>query len=218
MYNFKHFNKEKDMSKLTAHQIGFISKYLKNSGVQYTDIRYEMTDHVAAALEEMDGDFYDNFTQYMLLHKKELLESNKQFSRIARNNAFKLVFYNFIRSRGLLILALFFNIGLLLTLYTDTAAVIDFYQVSYSVLFIIMGVAYLKMNLFKTEKIWSGTDKLLGTFMSFMYLLTIIVRVDKFTDTEPLLVLYYSVLMSLIIAVFISYRQLTKKYNLQFNG
>lgn len=205
------------MQKLTTHQIGFINNYLKNSGVQYTDIRYEMTDHVSTALEEMEGDFYHNFTQYMLEHKKELLESNKQFSGIARITAVKLVFHNFIRSRGLLIHALLFNIGLVMGSYADIVMIKDFYQGAYSVLFIVIGLAYFK-SLFKSEKKWSGTDKLLGTFMTFMYITTIIIRVDKFIYSEPLQVLYYSVLMSLTIAVYVSYRQLNKKYNLQFNG
>ena len=72
---------------LTPEQLQFIDNYLKNSGVKYLDIRYEMTDHVATALENSEGDFYENFRLYMLDNKKSLLASNSRFSAIARKRA-----------------------------------------------------------------------------------------------------------------------------------
>ncbi|RYJ43900.1 hypothetical protein [Flavobacterium beibuense] len=97
--------------KLTDSEIKFIDNYLKTSGVEYLDIRYEMTDHVATALEEKEGDFYDEFKGYMVLHKKELLESNNKFSRIARNKAFKLLFDNLLSVKGLLITGTLFGLS-----------------------------------------------------------------------------------------------------------
>ena len=67
------------MAHLEKANIEFIDKYLKNSGVEFVDIRLEMLDHVATALEvKMKKEklsFYDAFKAYMLLHKKELLNS-----------------------------------------------------------------------------------------------------------------------------------------------
>ena len=37
--------------KLTPDQIAFIDNYLSNSGAYYTDVRLEMIDHVALAIE-----------------------------------------------------------------------------------------------------------------------------------------------------------------------
>lgn len=79
------------MEKITKDQIIFIDSYLKNSGVEYVDVRNEMTDHVATALESMDDDFSENFGQYMLQHKRELLQSNRQFSKLATKRAFKIL-------------------------------------------------------------------------------------------------------------------------------
>lgn len=42
---------------LAPEHLQFINNYLENSGVKYLDIRYEMTDHVATALENREGDF-----------------------------------------------------------------------------------------------------------------------------------------------------------------
>ncbi len=69
---------------LAKEDIQFIDTYLENSEVVYADIRMEMVDHVATAIEnEMirgdDRGFYDVFKDYMLENKRLLLENNKQF-------------------------------------------------------------------------------------------------------------------------------------------
>lgn len=73
--------------KLTAEQIQFIDTYLKNSGVEYVDIRFEMTDHVATALEEEEGDFMEHFKRYMIYHKRNLLSGNRRFKQLAVKRA-----------------------------------------------------------------------------------------------------------------------------------
>ena len=54
------------MKKLCKENIQFIETYLENSDVYYADIRMEMTDHVASAIEskmelENSDDFYSVF-------------------------------------------------------------------------------------------------------------------------------------------------------------
>ena len=70
--------------KLTPNNIQFIDNYLKNSEVIYYDIRMEMLDHVATAVEQkMEAenlDFYDAFKSYMVVNKKEILKGNKFWS------------------------------------------------------------------------------------------------------------------------------------------
>jgi hypothetical protein len=70
--------------KLTPQNIQFIDNYLTNSEVIYYDIRMEMLDHVATAVEQkMESenlDFYDAFKSYMVLNKKEILKGNKFWS------------------------------------------------------------------------------------------------------------------------------------------
>ena len=68
--------------KLTSENIKFIDNYLKNSEVIYYDIRMEMLDHVATAVEQKmeveNLDFYDAFKSYMVVNKKEILKGNKE--------------------------------------------------------------------------------------------------------------------------------------------
>jgi len=67
--------------KLTNEQIQFIDKFLQRNDVVFVDIRQEMLDHIALALEEKmeveNQDFYDAFKDYMEQHKKEILRNNK---------------------------------------------------------------------------------------------------------------------------------------------
>ncbi|WP_264520057.1 hypothetical protein [Flavobacterium sp. N1994] len=67
--------------KLSKEEIRFIDTYLQSNEVYYSDIRQEMVDHVASAVEqnmEADGqDFYHAFKDYMVIHKRELLKNNK---------------------------------------------------------------------------------------------------------------------------------------------
>ena len=68
--------------KLTKDDIVFIDTYLKNNDVIYDDIRYEMIDHIASAVEEKmqleQEDFYNAFKSYMLVNKKAILKNNKK--------------------------------------------------------------------------------------------------------------------------------------------
>lgn len=72
------------MRNLGQEELEFIDNYLKNSGVEYIDVRVEMLDHVASAVEaKMDiekTEFYETFKAYMVANKKELLKSSTKYS------------------------------------------------------------------------------------------------------------------------------------------
>jgi len=67
--------------KLLKENIQSIDNYLKHQGFEYFDIRLEMVDHVANAVEEkMEVEklnFYDAFKSYMISHKKEIMKRSK---------------------------------------------------------------------------------------------------------------------------------------------
>ncbi|WP_445721504.1 hypothetical protein [Flavobacterium sp.] len=67
--------------KLTKENISFIDNYLKNNNVIYFDIRIEMLDHIATALDakmKNEGlNFYDAFKIFMINNKTELMKQNK---------------------------------------------------------------------------------------------------------------------------------------------
>ena len=68
--------------KLSKQEIQFIDNYLQKHDVVFVDIRAEMIDHIAAAVEEKmtkEGiDFYDAFKSYMITNSKAILKNNKE--------------------------------------------------------------------------------------------------------------------------------------------
>ncbi|WP_264560066.1 hypothetical protein [Flavobacterium sp. N2270] len=71
--------------KLSKESIQSIDNYLKHEGFVYVDIRMEMVDHVANAVEEKmeveNLNFYDAFKSYMIAHKKEIMKQSKTDSK-----------------------------------------------------------------------------------------------------------------------------------------
>ena len=65
------------MKTITTQNLKFIDNYLKNSEIFYDDIRMELNDHIASAVEEKmlreNSDFYDAFKDFMIHNKKEIL-------------------------------------------------------------------------------------------------------------------------------------------------
>lgn len=70
--------------KLSPEEIQFIDNYLKKSDVVFVDIRSEMVDHIASAVEtKMEKEslsFYEAFKQYMAANKKALMKNKGDLS------------------------------------------------------------------------------------------------------------------------------------------
>lgn len=67
--------------KLSKEQIEFIDKFLQRNDVVFIDIREEMIDHIASAVEEKmmldNAIFHDTFVSYVNYNRKELFKMNK---------------------------------------------------------------------------------------------------------------------------------------------
>lgn len=97
------------MKKLTKENIQFIDNYLKNSDVIFDDIRMEMVDHVATAVEtEISNgdlrDFYYIFKEYMVENKKQLLDNNKKFIRKSTYKVGQIMLKNTFSIKGFAVL------------------------------------------------------------------------------------------------------------------
>lgn len=122
------------MKTLTADQVQFIDTYLTQIGVEYEDIRYEMTDHVASALEEMEGDFMERFKIYMLQNKETLLTESKTFGWQAGKRAMKIFLRTLINPYVLFAFTLIFVV--LNKMYTVFG--IDDVQYGFSIMFTVL--------------------------------------------------------------------------------
>ena len=115
------------MRKLSKEELEFIDNYLKNSGVEYIDVRIEMLDHVASAVEaKMEAehiDFYEAFKSYMIANKKELLTSSTKYSWSIDKTLLLMIFRNLFDLKVLLTFTIlagvlyFVNVFSLMKLY-----------------------------------------------------------------------------------------------------
>lgn len=108
------------MKKLTKEDIQFIDNYLLKSGVEYMDIRVEMIDHVATAveikMETQNECFYDVFKAYMLENKKDLIKQSDYSKKIFKS-LLKEVFYYALSLKSLVVFGFAFFVGMVLSYY-----------------------------------------------------------------------------------------------------
>lgn len=87
-------------STLSPQDIKFIDTYLSNSDINYEDVRIEMIDHVASAIEHQmnngdNRDFYDIFKDYMVENKRLLEKSGR---KVFNGRIFKSVCFKFLKN------------------------------------------------------------------------------------------------------------------------
>lgn len=203
------------MEKLTREQITFIDNYLLHSGVNYVDIRYEMIDHVATALEQSDDDFYSAFKEYMLQHKKELLQSNGQFAKAAAKRAGKIILVNLLKPVPLMVFVLVFLVFKTLAHYIPHSQLLEIYSFSY---LFMMTAALLNYKYFSpVHHKYSVIDKLKAILLTFLYVVFVIIKPERLTDNINILIIYYAAIYAFFAGSTMAYLNLLNKYKFQYN-
>jgi cation transport ATPase len=202
--------------KLTKENIQFIDNYLQNSGVKYIDIRYEMTDHVATALEAMEGDFHDNFKEYMLQHKKELLNSNAKFIKAAGRRAVKILLKNMVKPVTIMAFILFFTTAEFLNHYFGKEWLAETFTMGY-LLFGICFIVYYRYYKRAVSAKYSVADKLQAIVPVSLYVVLVIIKPERIISNISALIIFYSFFTAVMISHFITYGKLISKYRTQYN-
>ena len=202
---------------VTDNQIKFIDQYLENSGVKYLDIRYEMTDHIAAALEEKEGAFYDEFQAYMAKNKTELLSSARKFSKAATLRAFKMLVKGFVKPQFYIVATVLFTVALLLSQRGYNDAVFTGFTILYFLLCGIIFSSYVHMVVINKKPEWSGVNRFHYAAALTVYILFLVVKPQNMFIGDIYLFLYYAVIISFVIMIITSYLKLRKTYKLRFN-
>jgi len=140
--------------KLTVEEIEFTWNYLKNSGVEFVDVRTEMTDHVASALEEMldeipEAGFYGVFKSYMIQHKKDLIENAGKYRWSIDKKVLKAVLKNLMNWK---VLTSAFLVAILL-FTVDFATIMNPTQISIVFYVFLAGLAFIPMLLYRKLKL-----------------------------------------------------------------
>ncbi|MCO6147667.1 hypothetical protein [Flavobacterium sp. NRK1] len=205
------------MSKLTEQQIGEIEAALKKVGFLYVDILHEMTDHIAAALEEMEGDFDRNLKLYIGRHKKELLRFNRKYIFAAWLQSYKSLFRNIITIRFVSFSALVYLIVSGLSTVIETES---FITIMFLIFCAVNGMLSFPgvYNILKKRDQYSAGEGLavLNVFVFFPGLF-MINFIDK-TASDTIAILYFTSLISISAVMGYTLRRLKTVYKLRYNA
>lgn len=198
------------MTKLSQEQIRFVDDYLYNAGVRYVDIRYEMTDHVVTALEEMEGDFGQNFFGYMASHKRELLSNNKKFKSGALVRAGKSFWTNYTNPKFLICIAVFTFLVFAMANRFGYEEVYDYFFISHLVACIGFYVSWVYFWLVKSNR-YSVIDRLLviGWFIPILF------KIEERIESTLIRLVFITFYSSIIVALFITIASVRRKYKLE---
>jgi len=198
---------------LTPLQLRFIDEYLEEAGVRYDDIRYEMTDHVATSIENMEGNFGENFSRYMLYNKKDLLASNSAFKKLARNKALGILKSTVLKPQFWAVALTLFALAILSGNYSDIEDRTTDLEIT---LLIVSSVLYVYFLFYKTisRKNYSVINRL----VTFIYCGSIVLKADRLIDNTIVLLFYYSFSITFFLFLMQSLWTLNKTYKLRYHA
>lgn len=199
------------MSRLTNEQVKFIDNYLYNAGVHYIDIRCEMTDHVATAIEEKEGDFGERFFGYMALHKRELLASNKSFRKQALSKAGSMFARTYKKPIFLLATAALILLTFVMKDIVGFSDVSGTFMLVHLFIYTCFYISWIFFWMFKSNR-YSVIDRLLivSFFMPALF------RFEKIIDNETVMLLFYCIYTSIVMAMLLTVVNLYRTYRVRF--
>jgi len=198
---------------LTPLQLRFIDEYLEEAGVRYDDIRHEMTDHVATAIENMEGNFGENFSRYMLYNKRNLLASNRAFKKLARNKAWGILKSNCLKPQLWAMTVTLFTLAILSGNYNDVEDVATNLEIT---LLIVSSVLYLYFWFYKI--ISRNNYSVINRLVTFIYCGSIVLKADRLIDNTIVLLFYYSFSITFFLFLMQSLWTLNKTYKLRYHA
>lgn len=172
-----------------------------------------MVDHVATALESMEGNFKDNFNLYMINNKRELLASNRAFKKLARNKAFGILKRNFLRPQLWAVVLSLFTLSLISGNYRDIEDMAFNLQTT---LLIVSSALYLYFWFYKI--ISRNNYSVINRLVTYIYSGSIVFRADMLIDNKVALLPYYSFSITFFLFLMQSLWALNKTYKLQYHG
>lgn len=204
------------MEKLTSKEIRFIDTYLKKSGINFLDVRIEMTDHVASAVEddlEKDPEkgFYRVFKSYMVKNKKSLIKNSNGFSWAVDKRVLLGIQKELFSVPGI-----FVGLGFLLLFSNfNVAELWNSLWFAIPSLIVFLGAYFVPVILFQKLKI-SFLNRLSVYAYLINYLFYLIL--DHFEPAAKWLAMYYSILVWLNFGVVRSAFKMSAVYKKHFAG
>jgi hypothetical protein len=203
--------------KLSKDQILFIDKALADAGFMYHDIRYEVTDHIAAALEQQEGDFNTAFTSYVAVHGSELFKIERQFVKIAMRKTIIALCKNLLRPWAIISVAAITTLGMYAHNFYERADVADMLQqIFYAVLITTLMLPVYKY--FAGKPVYTAVAKAAGTLGLVVCIGFPSLRLHRLLRNSDLLFTYHGLLITVAIALLITVVKLERTYKLRYHG
>jgi len=198
------------MPKLTTDQLHFIDTYLKNSGVEYVDIRYEMTDHIACALEEQKGDFSERFRVYMIQNKLSLLSGNSRFKRLALRRAGSELLKTLCQPWVFPVLMVLVFVNHYLFSGTNLSDAASYMRL------IFVAAYFVGLAKVSDKSKFSVSSKLYGVCGFILYYANIIIIPERFIKNLWIVFTVYSIVITMGCALSVTALRVHKKYKLNY--
>ena len=203
--------------KLTQEQVQFIDRALADADFKYSDIRYEITDHIATAIEQQEGDFHTKFTNYVDIHKSEIFKAKRQFIKLARREAFTSLGHNLFRPWAVLFTGVITAAGMYAHNFYERADVADVLYQIVSVLFF-MTFLPLLYNYITRKPVYCAVAMAASWVGLIIYIGSPLLRVHRLLRNSDLLFTYYGLLITIGAALLVTTLKLDRKYKLRYNG
>jgi len=203
--------------KLTEYQITVIDASLKKTGIIYTDIRVEMTDHIASELEDIEGDFNTNLENYIAAHKKKLRRQNTKLVVLAWVKSWKAMGLNILKVRFLVTFFAVYCVAAGVNMLMDRYSII-------MTLFMVFCVANSSVSLPSVVSILKKKDQysigegvgILNLFVIFPGIIALKFVWDFSSDVFVLL--YFTILISISLTLGYTVRMFKAQIKLKYHG
>ncbi len=207
---------------ISREQIKFIDTYLINSDIQFIDVRMEMVDHVASAvekrMEEHGQTFYNAFKDFMVMNKRDLTKEYEGLRKKLQLTSFRML-WPALKKPWMLLLF----IGFFLTLNNyDLIVESEFPYTMFVWGLLIASVLIYFITTFPKKKYrFSSLEALAWPLSLSSYVLYVIFNVGNykpiFYDSAPYVInLFAAFYLCFNIAFLITLFKIRKSYKLKF--
>ncbi|WP_116790397.1 hypothetical protein [Flavobacterium psychrotrophum] len=205
--------------KITTGQVAQIDAALAKAGINYADIRMELTDHIATALEqeEGNGDFEHRLKGYILNNKKAIRKMNFAAMRVASRRSLRTFVQNIFTLHMLLITLVMLAGGKLASQYLDKDDLVTLMFFVFSTCTVISCYRPL-YNLVRKRKDYSFTHGLGFIPGLLLYPSLFMIRWLNKLNNINYIILYYVVVSVIALNIYFTTKKLFDNYKLRYNG
>ncbi|QYJ69079.1 hypothetical protein [Flavobacterium litorale] len=200
---------------ITAQNIEQIDARLIKIGVAYADIRAELTDHVATALEAQEGNFNEAFEAYMVQNKKQLKRMNRKMFFTSFKTSHVQIVKTIVQPIFLVAFVVVFSLAYLLSIIINLKVLTG----AMFFIFCVIGAVTSILSLVRTfsgKYNYSGTLGYGVTTLVLLYSGIYMLGWQHSLNSSLPVLLFYTVTIVASAAMFVTTQKQYKKYRLQY--